>query len=173
MSSCLKYYRLNSIIKDLSISRYAGKKPAMGYSLNELIVVIAIFSILSAILLKGLLSYRAYANNIDVDYCSNSIMKFINSAKAYCRNKEINGYIFFDSPKGIIYFLTGEVIEDKYVLPEGFKLNDVNLGSGKYAIEIDARGFTNDACTISYVDRKGCMHIITMCVGTSYVEIKD
>jgi prepilin-type N-terminal cleavage/methylation domain-containing protein len=173
MSSSCRFYQFHSMIEEIYLYKIANKRTRKGYSLNELIIVIAIFSILSGLLIKGALNYKTYSNKIDVDYCNNSIMKFINSAKAYCRNKEKSGYIYFDSPNGIIYFLTGEVLEDKYALPAGFRLNDVNLGIGKYAIEIDARGFTNNACTISYVDRKRSMHRITMCVGTSYVEIKD
>jgi prepilin-type N-terminal cleavage/methylation domain-containing protein len=144
-----------------------------GYTLNEIVITIAIVTIISSFLVKGFLNYKIYLNRMDVEYCNNSIMNLLNGAKGYCRNKGVNGYIFFDGKNGVIYFMSGKELVDKYSIPSKFKLNNVNLGTGKYAINIDVRGFTSDACTISYQDREGSTHKITICVGTSYVEIKD
>jgi hypothetical protein len=122
--------------------------------------------------MKGALNYKVYLNKVDREYCSNSILRLLNGAKNYCRYNEVNGSIFFDAASRTIYFIARGVLVDKYSLPEKYKLNNVDLGRGKYTIDIDTKGFTSDACTISYLDRKGEQHKISICVGTGYAEIK-
>lgn len=179
MSSVGKSLYLYKIIKYKIFTKVSAERKSSincvrkGYTLNELIITIAIITILGAFFVKGIQNYKIYINNVDVDYCNNSILGLINDAKSYCRSKEVNGYIFFDTKIKTIYFIVNSELVNKYLLPSKFILNNITLGQGSYSMVINANGFTSDACTISYLDREGNKHKISVCVGTSYVEIKD
>jgi prepilin-type N-terminal cleavage/methylation domain-containing protein len=144
-----------------------------GFTLNELIVVLAIISLLGLILANTAGSYKSYNNRINVDYCNNSIMMLINGAKSYCRAAGATGRVTFDKKNSTINFYSGNKLTNKFVFPQGFKLYEITLPPGKYGLDINEAGFTSDACTIRYTDRKGITHSTTMCVGTAYVEIQN
>ncbi|UZQ50891.1 type II secretion system protein [Clostridium kluyveri] len=141
-----------------------------GFTLIELILVIGLFSILLSFTLINMGAFSSMKNRIDVDLTGNRIINFINNSKIYCRDKgKQGGYIYFNVKDGNITFSSGLEEIFKMELPEGFTLNQV---SNDNRIKIDNRGITADACSIKFKDRKGEMHCLTMCVGTTYVEFK-
>lgn len=117
-----------------------------------------------------------YVNNVEVESCKNNLLDFINNSKIYCRNRKINGTILFDTINNSIKFNVGSGVKVKSIdminLPKGFKLNDVIVSKGKNSIQIDKYGFTSDACTISFNDKFDKRYNLSICVGTSYCEIK-
>ncbi|WP_333860394.1 type II secretion system protein [Clostridium sp.] len=146
------------------------KSKAKGFTLMELILTIALFSMLLSFSLINMGGFSSIKNRIDVDLTGNRIINFINNSKIYCRDKsKKSGYIYFNVKDGIITFNSGMEEILKMELPEGFILNQV---SNDNKIKIDNRGITADACSIKFKDRKGEIHCLTMCVGTSYVEFK-
>lgn len=140
-----------------------------GYTLNELIISIAMISILSTIVLKATLSYKIYLNKIDVDYCNNSIVAYINSAKNYCRNKKQSGYIIFDTSRSTLYFMINTTLINKYSLPDKFVLNDVRLGRDINILNIDSNGFNSNGGKIIYFDREHEQHTLVITTITAYV----
>lgn len=146
------------------------KIKSKGFTLIELILVIGLISALLSFSLINMGGFSSIKNRIDVDLTGNRIINFINNSKIYCRDKSRgSGYIYFNVKDGIITFNSGMKQIFKMELPEGFILNQV---SNDNRIKIDNRGITGDACSIKFKDRKGEIHCITMCVGTSYVEFK-
>lgn len=118
----------------------------------------------------GLKGYTQISNDIDVNYCDNKIVNFINVARQYCNTHAARGQIYFVSDQNYMFFVNDLGHSEQFHLPEGFKLNPISLSSGY--ITIDQRGFTPSACTINFTDRKDKAHSITMCVGSGNVEIK-
>lgn len=114
--------------------------------------------------------YTQISNDIDVNYCDNKIVNFINISRQYCNIHDTSGQIYFISSLNLILFVSNSEHSERFYLPEGFKLNPISLSSGY--ITIDQRGFTSNACTIKFADRKDKMHSITICVGSADVEIK-
>jgi prepilin-type N-terminal cleavage/methylation domain-containing protein len=145
----------------------------LGFSLIELLIVLMLLSCLFSFTPSTVKYYKSYKNSINVDYCSNSILIFINNAKQFCRATEQKGIILFDYNNGVIRFHSNNELIDTFILPQGFKINAVTLPRGKIGINIDSNGTTGDACTISYRDMKGSIHNITISVGSAYVEIKE
>lgn len=145
------------------------KTKSKGFTIIELLIVLGIISILFSCSLINFSGCSKLQNRIDVDIFSNSLINLINNSKQYCRDKNVGGYLYFDTGKNIIYLNSGTQLVYKLKLPDKFKLNIVRPGN---KIKIDNRGITEDACTIQYKDREGEMHSITMCVGTAFVEFK-
>jgi hypothetical protein len=114
--------------------------------------------------------YTQISNDIDVNYCDNKIVNFINTSRQYCNIHDTSGQIYFLSSLNLISFSCYSENVKRFYLPDGFKLNPISLSSGYIAI--DARGFTSSACTIKFSDRKDKIHSITISVGSADVEIK-
>ena len=148
-----------------------NKNRYKGYTLIELIAVMAIIAIVLAFCSIGGKWYKHYMNGIDTSYTSDSILFFITNSKQYCREKESKGCITFDVIENKIIFSSNGLVRDEFLLPCGYTLNGTNLPINE--INIDNSGFSSDACTIKFRDREEKLHSITMCVGTAYVEIKD
>ena len=147
------------------------KRIHSGHTLIELMVVIAIIAILLASYTISSNSYNSYLNSIDIKYGQDSILVFIINAKQYCREKEKSGYIVFDTIENQLRFYSESKLRDKFLFPSSLKLYGINTSDSK--INIDNKGFTTDACTIQFRDKKGKIHSITLCVGTACVEIQD
>lgn len=145
------------------------KNKKKGFTVIELLIVIGMISILFSCSLVNFGGYNKLQNRIDVDIFSNSLINLINNSKEYCRDKNIGGYLYFDTEKNFVCLNSGTQRVYKLELPDKFTLNIVRPGN---KIKIDNRGITEDACTIQYKDREGEMHCITMCVGTAFVEFK-
>ena len=144
-----------------------------GITYIELIIVITLISIISITSFNIINFYRVNKNRILVDQCNNSIMSFINNCKQYCFYNNISGYIKFDVINNRLNFNIGTSVKRVVTIPKGIKLYSINAANGRAEINLDNRGFTSDACTISYIDLYNKFHEITISVGTSYVEIKN
>lgn len=142
-----------------------------GYTLIELIAVMAIITIILAFYSIGVNGFKSYSNKIDTNFTNDSVLIFITNAKQYCREKEKNGCVSFDVIRNEIIFSCDSKAKDKFLLPSGFSLIGANLPINE--IRIDNTGFISDACTIKFRDREEKLHSISLCVGTAYVEIKD
>jgi hypothetical protein len=59
-----------------------------------------------------------------------------------------------------------------FTLPEGFTLYSVVLSNGGTTISVDDNGNINKTGNFQYKDLKGGIHMITICVATTYVDIK-
>lgn len=141
------------------------------YTLIELLIVVSMISLIGSYVLIRITSFSNLINNIDVEKSKNKIMMFINNAKLYCRENETSGTIYFYPGRDKADFNCQGKNVEHFTLPSGFYIYDVN--SDYSQITIDSRGFTSDACTISFKDRRGKFHEISIYVGTGYVEVKS
>lgn len=154
----------------MNFSKHINKNK--GTTLIELLLVISISAIVMSSSFMGYKSFKTYSNNIDNKYYKNSIHNLINGAKQSCRTKKQVGRIyFFTNTNEIAFYLNLQQI-NKLEAPKGFDLLEVNTNYSNLII-IDKYGFTSDACTIKYKDRKGIVNKLTICVGTGYVDIKE
>lgn len=144
-----------------------------GYTIIEVIVVLAIMSILAALFSDFFKDYSRYNNRTSSDYCGNSVMSFINTCKQYCYSKKDSGYIRFDFANSRMDFYAGGQRRSTWRFPKGFSLYSAVTGSGGSNLNFDFDGFTANACTIVYKDSTNAIHHITISVGTAYVEVKD
>lgn len=138
----------------------------------ELLVVMAIISIISGITYVNISSYKKIENKIDYNNTSILIISFMNNAKLRCRASRTGGYLLFDEEKSIIQFKAGfDTLLDEFVFPSGFKIASINLANNK--LSINSLGYSYSAGTLVYKDREGNQHTITMTVGQDYAEIKN
>lgn len=141
---------------------------AKGYTVIELVVTLSIILLIFNYSVVRLNIISIFNNDVDVAICNNSILNIINNSKQYCRRMHKMGVIYYWEKDNSIRFYTDNNLKYRYVLPNGFKYVEAN--SKRMCIDINSLGFSNDACTIIYKDRKGDLHRLTMCVGTSNVE---
>lgn len=140
-----------------------------GFTILELTLVLGIIAIFLSFTLINVGGYRKLSNKIDVELFSNSLLNYINNSKEYCRDNGVSGYIYFDSERNLITLNCGIKQINSLCLPDGFRLEEVLLDN---RIQLTRIGTTGSSCTISFIDRQGGSHDITMCVGTEYVQIK-
>lgn len=142
-----------------------------GYTLVELMIVICVGMIICSIAIYSIRNFDKLSNNTSNEFACFSLIAVINHGKQFCRVKESSGKISFNLIKGEIYFYCNDKFIERYSLPKGFILYDINNLTKE--IHIDRQGVTSDACTITYKDISKKLHHITICVGTGYAEIKD
>lgn len=143
-----------------------------GFTLIELIIVISITASVFLVSINMLDSYRRIKNNIECKACSNSILNFIQSAKQYCRKNETAGKISVFEDNTFCFKANNTIIK-KLKMPDKFKNLSINVNTEGGRISINEEGLTGSAGSIKYEDRKGTEHVITICVGTSYADIKN
>ena len=142
-----------------------------GFTLIEVIVAISIMTVFFGCGLLNLKNFSRIENNIDEQIFRNTLVDFIVNSKIYCRDNNINGYIYFVTSKNTAQFCCSTAVIKSVKLPANFSDLSVNRTGGK--VFIDNKGFSRDACTIKFKDRNGGIHYLTICVGTSYVEFKN
>jgi prepilin-type N-terminal cleavage/methylation domain-containing protein len=171
------------------------QKRDKGVTLIELIITLSLLSILLSFSLLSINSLKNYENNIDIDYCNNSILGLIDNSKLYCKKENSSGYIQFDLVSNEITFYCyskqGQKAQqaqkiEKYILPRKFTIYNINSEYNRIRISIngmiiDGTGIdgmttnsvTTDSCTITFKDSRNSLHKITIRVGTNYVEVKE
>lgn len=142
-----------------------------GFTLIEVIVVIAMITTIFGYSFMSLSSFSRNKNDMDVKAFGNTLMNFIVNSKEYCKDKNQSGYIYFIPDKNKMIFSCNSSLINSLYLPSGFEGLNINIKGSR--IFIDNKGFTPDACTITFRDRKGGLHYATICVGSSYVDFKN
>ncbi|MHC1721124.1 MAG: type II secretion system protein [Clostridiaceae bacterium] len=141
-----------------------------GFTLIEVIVALAMFTVLFGCSLINIRSYSKLINDMDVQIFGNTLANFIISSKIYCRDNRVNCYIYFITSSNTVQLNCGTRVLKKLKLPRGFSGIYINRTGSKMLI--DNLGFTKDACTIRFTDRNGGLHYLTVSVGTANVEFK-
>lgn len=143
-----------------------------GFTLIEVLVVMAIVLLLSSISYGEISNYKKLSNRIDVDNFNSSILTMFNFARIYCKYKECIGKVVFSPKEDKISFYEGQFLKESLQLPKGFHLKENNMQNNNYSINIVQDGGIKTAGSLLYEDRRGETHIISIGVGAFYVEIK-
>jgi prepilin-type N-terminal cleavage/methylation domain-containing protein len=144
-----------------------------GFTLIEIIMVIAIMSIVSGVSVLSLRYYKTVNNSLDADYYCNAVVNFINNSKMYCRENSCSAIVNFDKGKNQIKLVNGFNMVNKLMLKDKITLFSFTGRVNNTYIVIDSKGYSNDAFTIILKDNNSIKHEITMRVGTAYVKIKE
>lgn len=142
-----------------------------GFTLIEIIVVIAIMSIIGGCSIVSVRYYKTIKNKVDADYYCNAVVSFINNSKMYCRENSCSATITFDVERNEMKLNKGTHMIRKLTFSNKITLDDVNGRKYNNDIVIDNKGYSNDACTILLKDNNSKPHKITMRVGSEYVKI--
>ncbi len=143
-----------------------------GFTLIEIIVVMAIVSIISTIVFLEIKSYRSLKNHIDAEYFNNEIVDFINYGRHDCIINECDGHIIFQRNNNMVEFYENSELKDKIDIPVGFSITSNDVTTGDNLIYINNTGVVTTPCSLMYTDRNENLHIVTIGVGTANVEIK-
>ncbi|MGH4120043.1 pilus assembly FimT family protein [Clostridium sp.] len=144
-----------------------------GFTLIEMILVLAIMSIVSGVCVASVGYYKKLENSVDADYYCNAVVDFINNSKMYCRENTCSVIVTFDKVKNEIRVANGMKVVNKLTLKNKITLYKFTGRNSNAQIVIDNKGYSNDACTIILKDNNSIQHEITMRVGTAYVKIKE
>jgi prepilin-type N-terminal cleavage/methylation domain-containing protein len=144
-----------------------------GFTLIEIIIVIAIMSIVSGVSVLSVRYYKTVNNSMDADYYCNAVVNFINKSKMYCRENSCSVIVTFDKEKNEIKLVNGIKVVNKLMLKDKITLFRFTGRVNNTYIVIDSEGYSNDAFTIILKDNNSIKHEITMRVGTAYVKIKE
>jgi len=142
-----------------------------GFTLIEMVVVIAIITLMLGCSIISVRYYKSVKNKVDADYYCNAIVDFINNSKMYCRQNTCSAIVTFDKVRNEINLENGLNTVNTLALTNKITLYSVVSRRITGNIEIDKYGYSNDACTIILRDNNLIEHEITMRVGTSYVKI--
>ena len=142
-----------------------------GFTLIEMIVVIAIITLMLGCSIISVRYYKSVKNKVDADYYCNATVGFINNAKMYCRQNTCSAIVTFDKVRNEINLENGLNTVNTLAFTNKITLYSVVSRRITGNIEIDKYGYSNDACTIILRDNNLIEHEITMRVGTSYVKI--
>lgn len=142
-----------------------------GFTLMELITVMAMISIIYGISYINISSFKKAENKIEYENTNNLILSFMNNSKLKCKSMKRPGYIYFDQVNQELHFQTSYKIIDIFRFPRGFKIAGINFPGNK--LSINSLGYSCSAGTLKYLDREGNLHAISMIVGQDYAEIKN
>jgi prepilin-type N-terminal cleavage/methylation domain-containing protein len=142
-----------------------------GFTLIELIVVMAIMAIIAGCGVMSMRYYRTLTNKVDADYYCNAVVSFINNSKMHCRENGCSATITFDIEGNQMRLKEGTTLVNKLMFLNKITLCEVNGRRTDNSIVIDNYGYSNDACTIILTDNNLIDHEITMRVDTAYVKI--
>lgn len=147
-----------------------------GYTLIEVIFTITLATLLYSMVFVNYSKISSITNDLDCKYYENAVKNLLLKSKYYCRLNEITGQILFESQGRNIYFRDlSQAGKPKVVylitFPSEYEINYVSFKNNQ--IFISSNGTVRgDAGKIEFKDKRGKIHIITMRVGSSYVDIK-
>ncbi|WPC40930.1 type II secretion system protein [Clostridium sp. JS66] len=146
-----------------------NKLKSKGFTLIELMLVLTITSILLSYSFINLTGVNTLQNDIEAETFGNVMVNFINNSREYCRDKNIDGCIYFDEDRKDLTLNCGLEEIRKLQLPDKFALV---IGRSDKKIQIN-NGEIVGATKIIFIDRKGEKHHVTVCVGSAYVDFKE
>lgn len=143
-----------------------------GFCLIEILAVMAIIVVLSGTASVVANNYYKLKNELEVKNFDYSILNMFNYARFYCKNKECAGQIYIIEGKNNISFYEGVNLKSRLQVPKCFCITKNDVQNIEHIISIDKNGQICNACSIEYKDRTGKTHLITIGVGSFYVDIK-
>lgn len=142
-----------------------------GFTLIELMVTMALISIITATSLICLKGFKELKEKTDMDHAVNSVVEFINAAKSFSRNNNCSTNINISGNKDELE-LYSNIEKIKFCkLPRGIKITRVTSDGDD--IKINNVGKAINACTLTLNNDGSLTREITIKVGTGYVSEKN
>lgn len=142
-----------------------------GFSLIELVIVLAIVTIIFSFSFFSVTSYNKKLSEVNSEVCMDSIFALINNSKQYCREKQITGYILFNISENTISFYCNGARVNKLYLSKDLHIDNTTLTQNK--INIEKNGMAKNYGTIVLKNLKGDSQYIVLNIATGYAEIKN
>lgn len=142
---------------------------AAGFTLIELLISMSIIFLIASFGISAFKYEKNFMERKEAEVFQITLLNFLNNSKAYCKAHNVDGRIIFNDKKNqaVLY---NDINEIKIIIaPKSVK--ELRL-SGRKEIHINNLGYTSDACTISFKDGLMKQHETSICVGSSYAEIK-
>lgn len=141
-----------------------------GFTLIELMVTMALISIITATSLICLKGFKELKEKTEMDHAVNSVVEFINAAKSFSRNNNCSTNINISGNKDELE-LYSNIEKVKFCkLPRGIKITRVTSDGDD--IKINNVGKAINACTLTLNNDGSLTREITIKVGTGYVSEK-
>ncbi|MPM66062.1 hypothetical protein SDC9_112967 [bioreactor metagenome] len=141
-----------------------------GFTLIEIMVTMALLSIITATSLICLKGFKELKEKTDMDHAVNSVVEFINAAKSFSRNNNCSTNINISGNKDELE-LYSNIEKIKFCkLPRGIKITRVTSDGDD--IKINNVGKAINACTLTLNNDGSLTREITIKVGTGYVSEK-
>lgn len=141
-----------------------------GFTLIELMVTMALISIITATSLICLKGFKELKEKTEMDHAVNSVVEFINAAKSFSRNNNCSTNINISGNKDELE-LYSNIEKVKFCkLPRGIKITRVTSDGDD--IKINNVGKAINACTLTLNNDGSLTSEITIKVGTGYVSEK-
>lgn len=141
-----------------------------GFTLIEIMVTMALLSIITATSLICLKGFKELKEKTEMDHAVNSVVEFINAAKSFSRNNNCSTNINISGNKDELE-LYSNIEKIKFCkLPRGIKITRVTSDGDD--IKINNVGKAINACTLTLNNDGSLTREITIKVGTGYVSEK-
>lgn len=150
-----------------------------GYTLLELILVIAIFSIIISITSINIYNVKKNMENIELNNAANEVKALLSFSKSYCRKNRVQGRILIGLDRQSMTF---EVSGSKFPITKKIILsNDIKIGSNFVVSpsnsgsdnHISDEGFIKLAGTITLKHKNNRFIEITISVGNDIIRNKQ
>lgn len=141
-----------------------------GFTLLEVVVTLAIITILLTISVGNLDGNSNIINKVKSQYCNNSILNFFQMSREYCKKNNLSAYISVDSSLERFKFMVDSKCKFFYQLPKGFDLDKINTEKGN--LKISSNGRINPSGCVFYKDSIGKDYKVIIEVAISKVKIR-
>lgn len=123
-----------------------------GYTLIELIIVLAIISLISSIAMVNIIKVKEDLEVIEFKNSANEVKSLLSFAKAYCRKNKVPGQILIDSDKRIIIF---EVSDKIYLFKKIVSLNKNTEVASNFKVSSSGTTPNNTVTDEGYIKSAG------------------
>lgn len=141
-----------------------------GYTLIEIIITIAIISILTSVVSLGSNYYKKTSDKIKNQAILTEVKEFLSFAKSYCREKNESGKISISSESDRMIFWVNYKLIKEIEFKNDFKIGG-NFNNG--IIDINNEGFITKYGTISIYKNTDYIGIITIAVSIDTTRIYE
>lgn len=141
-----------------------------GYTLIELIIVIAILSIITSIVSLNVSKFRKTINKIQIESVINEARSILSFGKSYCRKNKVTGMIIINT-NNFSFVVSENGHEIKREIKAIYNLEINSNFSGSY-ISIDKDGYIKSAGTIGF-NSNSYIGTIKIGVGNDIIGVSE
>jgi len=145
-------------------------KSRKGYTLIELIIVIAILAIITSIVSLNVSKFRKTINKIQIESAINEARSILSFGKYYCRKNKVTGMIIINT-NNFSFLVSEKGYEIKREIKSIYNLEINSNFPGGY-INIDKDGYIKSAGTIGF-NSNSYIGTIKIGVGNDIIGVSE